>query len=155
MTMRDDFAARILLGQRLEREAEARRIAAIIAAGPPAGFGLSAEAWSNWHRYGFVVCPGRKGGLACDQAECGIGASCAVLAAKGQHGDGSAMSRRERPACGAKTRAGGTCAMRVEPGKHRCRLHGGLSTGPRTEEGRRKHSERMKALWAARKARVE
>jgi hypothetical protein len=37
--------------------------------------------------------------------------------------------------CGAKTRAGGTCrcpAMR----NGRCRLHGGLSTGPKTPEGR-------------------
>ena len=39
------------------------------------------------------------------------------------------------PRCGARTRAGGCCrqpAMR----NGRCRLHGGLSTGPRTAEGR-------------------
>jgi hypothetical protein len=39
------------------------------------------------------------------------------------------------PRCGAGTRAGGCCrqpAMR----NGRCRLHGGLSTGPRTAEGR-------------------
>jgi hypothetical protein len=39
------------------------------------------------------------------------------------------------PRCGAHTRAGGCCrqpAMR----NGRCRLHGGLSTGPRTAEGR-------------------
>lgn len=39
------------------------------------------------------------------------------------------------PRCGAHTRAGGCCrqpAMR----NGRCRLHGGLSTGPRTTEGR-------------------
>ena len=38
------------------------------------------------------------------------------------------------PRCGAKTRVGGCCrqpAMR----NGRCRLHGGLSTGPRTPEG--------------------
>jgi hypothetical protein len=39
------------------------------------------------------------------------------------------------PRCGAQTRAGGCCrqpAMMAAP----CRLHGGLSTGPRTAEGR-------------------
>ncbi len=39
------------------------------------------------------------------------------------------------PRCGARTRAGGCCrqpAMR----NGRCRMHGGLSTGPRTAEGR-------------------
>ncbi len=44
--------------------------------------------------------------------------------------------RRKRPRCGAKTRAGRPCRMRVEFGKARCRLHGGLSTGPKTEAGR-------------------
>jgi hypothetical protein len=42
----------------------------------------------------------------------------------------------DRPLCGAKTRAGGTCLVRVEFGKARCRFHGGLSTGPKTEAGR-------------------
>lgn len=49
--------------------------------------------------------------------------------------------RRERPRCGARTRSGAPCAApcvwlpgAVEPRK-RCRLHGGLSTGPRTVEG--------------------
>jgi len=37
--------------------------------------------------------------------------------------------RKDRPLCGAKTRAGGTCLVRVEFGKARCRFHGGLSTG--------------------------
>lgn len=33
-------------------------------------------------------------------------------------------------------------------GKTRCRLHGGLSTGSRTAEGRRRQSETAKARWA-------
>jgi hypothetical protein len=37
--------------------------------------------------------------------------------------------RKHRPRCGAKTRAGGSCLVRVERGKARCRFHGGLSTG--------------------------
>ena len=39
------------------------------------------------------------------------------------------------PRCGARTRCGGSCR---QPAMHngRCRMHGGLSTGPRTPEGR-------------------
>jgi len=47
----------------------------------------------------------------------------------------------ERPKCGARTRNGGTCQARVAilaGGKiaPRCALHGGASTGPRSEAGR-------------------
>ena len=38
--------------------------------------------------------------------------------------------------CGAKTRSGSPCAKFPIAGKRRCRNHGGLSTGPRTKEGR-------------------
>ena len=38
-------------------------------------------------------------------------------------------------ACGARTRAGGTCRKPPMP-NGRCRFHGGCSTGPRTTEGR-------------------
>ena len=31
--------------------------------------------------------------------------------------------------CGAETRTGGMCKAKVVPGKEKCRLHGGLSTG--------------------------
>ena len=40
------------------------------------------------------------------------------------------------PLCGAKTRSGKPCAKYPISGKRRCRLHGGLSTGPKTAEGR-------------------
>jgi hypothetical protein len=58
--------------------------------------------------------------------------------------------------CGAKTRHGTACQC---PAMHngRCRLHGGLSTGPKTAEGieriRRavtKHGQRTKAAEAER-----
>lgn len=56
-------------------------------------------------------------------------------------------SEREAAAqrCGAKTRAGKACRCCVEPGKNRCRFHGGKSTGPRTPEGR---ARSMAALQA-------
>jgi hypothetical protein len=39
------------------------------------------------------------------------------------------------PRCGARTRCGGACRQPAMK-NGRCRMHGGLSTGPRTEEGR-------------------
>ncbi len=36
--------------------------------------------------------------------------------------------------CLAKTRSGGQCQCPAMKGKARCRIHGGLSTGPRTKE---------------------
>ena len=51
--------------------------------------------------------------------------------------------KSERPRCLARTRAGGSCQARVAWDKTRfrarngrCRMHGGLSTGPRSEAGR-------------------
>ena len=38
--------------------------------------------------------------------------------------------------CGAKTRSGKPCEKFLLASKKRCRLHGGLSTGPKTEAGR-------------------
>ena len=55
--------------------------------------------------------------------------------------------RSTLPLCGAKTRAGGECRMRVVAGKRRCRLHGGLSTGPRSEEGRARIAESNRRRW--------
>jgi hypothetical protein len=57
--------------------------------------------------------------------------------------------RKDRPRCGAKTRAGGTCMVRVEFGKARCRFHGGLSTGPKTEVGRARIAEAQRRRWRA------
>ena len=39
------------------------------------------------------------------------------------------------PRCGARTRGGCPCRAPAIHGKLRCRMHGGRSTGPRTEEG--------------------
>jgi hypothetical protein len=51
--------------------------------------------------------------------------------------------------CGARTRTGKPCKMR--PAKlwgERCRLHGGLSTGPKTQEGRERIAEAQRRRWA-------
>jgi hypothetical protein len=56
--------------------------------------------------------------------------------------------KRERPRCGAKCRNGSLCNAPPVWNKNldravngRCRMHGGLSTGPKTEEGRQRIAE--------------
>lgn len=51
--------------------------------------------------------------------------------------------KQERPKCGAKTRTGRPCMAPVvwdkehdKPRNGRCRMHGGLSTGAKSVEGR-------------------
>jgi hypothetical protein len=60
--------------------------------------------------------------------------------------------------CLAKTRRGTPCQKPPLNGKTRCRLHGGLSTGPKTHEGKArivaahwKHGRRSRAFSETRK----
>lgn len=46
--------------------------------------------------------------------------------------------------CGAKTKAGHPCRAMKVPGRKRCRWHGGLSTGPRTAEGKAKCARNLR-----------
>jgi len=46
-------------------------------------------------------------------------------------------------------RQGKPCAVKVEPGKRRCRFHGGLSTGPKTAAGRARIAEAQRRRWNA------
>lgn len=57
--------------------------------------------------------------------------------------------------CKAQTRAGQPCKKRPTPGKMRCRLHGGLSTGPKTKEGRARCRATALAAWARRREAME
>ena len=68
------------------------------------------------------------------------------------------------PRCGAKarTRGGRPCQAPAIRGKTRCRMHGGLSTGPRTPEGLAKsrrarwtHGQYAQDTIAARRAALE
>ena len=56
------------------------------------------------------------------------------------------------PPCGARTRAGGQCRLRCVPGKGRCRMHGGLSTGPTSARGRAAIAESNRRRAEARRA---
>jgi hypothetical protein len=48
-----------------------------------------------------------------------------------------AKAVNRRVACGARKKDGSQCRAMTEPGRNRCRFHGGRSTGPRTAEGMR------------------
>lgn len=57
---------------------------------------------------------------------------------------------RLRVMCEAKTRMGTPCRRKSEPGKRRCKFHGGKSTGPRTQEGRARIAEAQRRRWLRR-----
>ena len=69
-------------------------------------------------------------------------------------GQTSQSRRKGRRLCGAKTRVGGCCQVRAEPGKTRCRFHGGKSTGPKTQAGRARIAEAQRLRWLAFRERV-
>ena len=58
---------------------------------------------------------------------------------------------RNKP-CGARTRAGHPCRRKGLGKGGRCPNHGGMSTGPRTPEGRARLSALLKARWALSRA---
>ena len=59
---------------------------------------------------------------------------------------------RLRIICGAKTRQGGQCRKKSEPGKRRCKFHGAKSTGAKTPEGIARIAEAQRRRWASMKA---
>jgi hypothetical protein len=69
--------------------------------------------------------------------------------------------RRERPRCGARTRAGGRCKAPVvwrsvdRRPRARCRLHGGLSTGPKTQAGKASSAANLGLKFGAQRAEVQ
>jgi hypothetical protein len=141
---------RAILLERERKEAAVREaIERVISRGPPTGSGIPFEAWRSWHRYGFIVCPVSKGRHTCSNHRCRLGADCCELQALGLRGNRSPLPRKERPVCGARNRQGKPCAVKVEPGKRRCRFHGGLSTGPKTAAGRACIAEAQRRRWNA------
>ncbi|MCZ8336235.1 MAG: HGGxSTG domain-containing protein [Rhodobacteraceae bacterium] len=73
---------------------------------------------------------------------------------RGVFDDGSTpLPYNDRPSCGAKTRQGHRCKNKVVPGRTKCKFHGGLSTGPRTDAGRAKIAMAQKARWSKRRSR--
>ena len=58
------------------------------------------------------------------------------------------INKRSRVRCRAKTRNGTPCLLMSEPGRKRCKFHGGKSTGPKTMEGRKRIAEAQRHRWA-------
>lgn len=54
-----------------------------------------------------------------------------------------------RVICGARNRKGGSCKVWSVAGKKRCRFHGGLSTGPKTQAGRDRIRAAQLQRWSA------
>lgn len=62
--------------------------------------------------------------------------------------------RVRRPQCGAKCRDGHACRapavwdkLNNRPRNDRCKLHGGMSTGPRTMEGKARIAAAQRERW--------
>ena len=77
-------------------------------------------------------------------------AQAAKCVAQSKSPSGPKLTGRNRKRCGARTRSrnGAPCECRVVPGRTRCRLHGGLSTGPRTPEGKARCAEGVRRHFA-------
>lgn len=61
---------------------------------------------------------------------------------------GSRSPATKRTRGGAKTRKGTPCRARGLRGSARCKLHGGMSTGPKTQEGRKRIAQAQRIRWA-------
>jgi DNA-binding XRE family transcriptional regulator len=86
---------------------------------------------------------GKKGaisGIAVDR----MISELAIAIEKGELSNKSPNQR-----CGARTRKGTPCKAKALPGKTRCKFHGGMSTGPKTVEGRQKIADAQRRRWAA------
>jgi hypothetical protein len=59
-----------------------------------------------------------------------------------------AITQKPRTRCGAKTRSGQACRRRGLGRGGRCANHGGASTGPRSDEGRKRIALAQKKRWA-------
>src|SRR6266853_4338055 len=136
----------ILARLQAKSEAKRRALQELIDRGPPSS-GITPENWRLWHEYNYFLCPRRRHRTCCEP-NCQLGARCTEAQAYGLTGDGRALPRKLRPACGVRTRSGEPCVARVVPGKRRCRMHGGLSTGPRTADGRARIGEAQRRRWA-------
>ena len=49
--------------------------------------------------------------------------------------------------CGAKNRKGNACRCLAISGKARCKFHGGLSTGPKSAEGKERIAQAQRLRW--------
>ncbi len=62
--------------------------------------------------------------------------------------NGEPLPTHLRARCGAKNRKGETCQNPVIAGRTRCKYHGGMSTGPKTKEGKAAIAAAQRKRWA-------
>ena len=67
-------------------------------------------------------------------------------------GSGGEGARKSKPVCGAKTRKGTLCKAPGNGKGGRCKLHGGMSTGPRTPEGKTRSLAALRSRHARRRS---
>jgi len=87
---------------------------------------------------------GRGDGVLLDSQQTWHDRQCARINA----GEATNAARYRHP-CQARTRKGHPCRNKSEPGRRRCKFHGGLSTGPKTPEGKARIAEAQRARWQA------
>ncbi|EIE50371.1 HGGxSTG domain-containing protein [Salipiger aestuarii] len=89
-------------------------------------------------------------GVFCARAAWGVSREDAVFIAKARRIElrEAKVKAKRRVLCGATTRKGMPCRAKSGPGRRRCRFHGGLSTGPRTPEGKERIRQAMRDRWA-------
>lgn len=89
---------------------------------------------------------GGRGVSPCPVSEAWIEARVAAELARLALREADRKARRRVP-CGARTRKGKPCRKLSEPGKRRCKFHGGKSTGPRTPEGIERIQQAQRRRW--------
>ena len=83
----------------------------------------------------------------CEQADAQADVLFAAYLARAKDREAQRLARY-RVICGAKTRKGAECRNKSEPGKRRCKFHGGKSTGAKTPEGLARIAEAQRRRWA-------
>jgi len=89
----------------------------------------------------------RGDGVLDDALQAALDRECARQLDKAE-----ASAAQYRQPCQAMTRKGQPCRMKSEAGRRRCQFHGGLSTGPKTPEGKDRIAEAQRRRWARHRA---
>lgn len=97
----------------------------------------------------YRLCPFAASALEALESTCHdcLDKTCEQFRAIGLNDEGKPLPWLARPECHAKTRHGAPCKNKVHPGKHRCRLHGGASTGPKTQAGKARIAAAQRLRW--------
>jgi len=62
--------------------------------------------------------------------------------------------KKLRKICGAKNRKGLPCQCKLLLKGGKCKFHGGMSTGPKTTEGKARSMMALRSGWSKRRAKV-